>query len=113
MINRTQFTFLIFISTFFLFSCTRDEIRENVLECSSSYTYDVDIKPIITGNCVGCHSPNGRDWPYLTSYAEISNHIDAIEREVVIEKEMPKNGSLSDGEIQKIKCWIDEGFPEK
>ena len=67
MINRIQFTFLIFISTFFLFSCTRDEIKENVFECPSSYTYGVDIKPIITENCVGCHSPNGGYLPTLTT----------------------------------------------
>lgn len=115
MINRTQFTFLILISTLFLFSCTRDEIKENVFECPSSYTYDVDIKQIITKNCVGCHSPNGGYLPTLTTYAEVSNHIDAIEREVVIDKEMPwgEDDSLSNEEIQKFKCWIDEGFPKK
>ena len=79
-------------------------------------TYTGNIKSIIDGNCITCHSPEGQksDVPLLT-YEQVSAKISEIK--IRIEKPagdpmaMPKGGKLLQSNIDLINKWIANGMP--
>jgi mono/diheme cytochrome c family protein len=83
----------------------------------TAVTYTANIKSIIDGNCVSCHSPGGEksDVP-LQTYAQVSGKSSLIKTR--IEKPagdplvMPKGGKLSQANIDLINKWITAGMPE-
>jgi hypothetical protein len=100
------FLALFLVSTAVLFACKKDNKFEPVCD-GSTPTYDADISAIISQNCVGCHS----------SYATYSGLSSAFsngdfEREVLTNQTMPQSGSLSEAQLNQIKCWVENGFPE-
>lgn len=94
-----------------LFSCEEHVIdteeETGIVEtCNPNTSFSGQVEPIIQNNCVSCH--NGSQPPNLTSYSRISNNSDII-KSVVITRRMPLGGSLSNEEIDAIKCWVDNG----
>lgn len=83
----------------------------------TAVTYTSNIKSIIDGNCVSCHSTGGEksDVP-LQTYAQVSAKASLIKTR--IEKPagdplvMPKGGKLSQANIDLINKWITAGMPE-
>lgn len=88
-----------------------------------TYTYWADVKPIVDASCTGCHQP-GEIGPFsLTDYDETKAVGDLVSK-VVGEKTMPPfitdsecrdykhDPSLSDGQIEVLQTWVDEGMPE-
>jgi len=67
------------------------------------------ISSIISTNCgiSGCH--NGSRDPNLSSYAGISSNGGAIV--AAISSNMPPGKSLSQDQINLIKCWVNDGAP--
>lgn len=111
--NKKHIILSFAIVSSFTYSCTKDEVVEDsVEECSTPYTFDADIASIITDKCTNCHAPGGQS-PILTNYAEVVENINTFKIEVVVDKTMPLGSPLSDEEIQKISCWIDQGLLEK
>ena len=95
-----------------LASCGEDESPITV-DCNA-VTYAGTIKPLVAANCSSsnCHgggSVNG-DW---TTYAGIETVAKngVMNTRVVVDKDMPLNGSLSEEEIAQVKCWLDDGAP--
>jgi mono/diheme cytochrome c family protein len=79
-------------------------------------TYSGNIKAIIDGNCVSCHSPGGENSNVpLQTYAQVSGKASLIK--VRIEKPagdplvMPRGGKLSQTNIDLINKWIADGMP--
>lgn len=79
-------------------------------------TYTANIKSIIDGNCVSCHSPGGENSAVpLQTYAQVSAKAATIKER--IEKPagdplvMPKGGKLSQANIDLINKWIANGMP--
>ncbi|GAB5416825.1 MAG: hypothetical protein Crog4KO_16910 [Crocinitomicaceae bacterium] len=89
-----------------LFACKKEDNFVPVCD-GSAPTYDADISAIITQNCVGCHSS-------YASYSGLSSDLSNgnFEREVLNEQTMPQGGSLSNAQLNQIKCWAENGFPE-
>jgi len=82
--------------------------NKNTVTCDgSTRTYDADIKSIIDANCVSCHSSYNNYDGLMSSVNDGS-----FEKEVLSKQSMPQNGSLSEEELTKIKCWVDQGAPE-
>lgn len=75
----------------------------------SSPTYNADIKTIINSSCTksGCH-------PSFSSYSGIRFYLNngAFSKYVLENQSMPKGGSLSHSELDKLQCWHDNGYPE-
>jgi hypothetical protein len=86
---------------------------------TTNITYRFSINPILTSNCTGCHSgPNAPDGVHLDTYegvkVQAANHflIGVITHSPGYPA-MPKNGNmLSDCNINKIRMWVDAGFPD-
>jgi uncharacterized membrane protein len=98
-------------------ACTKDEVTEDTPDedCATEYTYDADISTIINNNCISCHS--GEEPPRLTNYSEVINSIERVKARAITEKTMPRTEEgiiipLSDSDIEKINCWINQNTPK-
>jgi hypothetical protein len=97
-----------FTAAVLLFSCRKDEVED--IQCDGSNpTYTGQIRAIINANCTNsnCH-------PGYSTYAGLEGILQngSFEREVLTDQTMPRNGNLSSSELSKIKCWVENGFPE-
>ncbi len=99
---------LLFIATFVL-SCKKDEVKCD----GSTPTYATDIKPILDNNCMGCHDAGGSNTDYST-YSKLTPVLNngKFESEVITRQSMPRGSSLTASQLSKIKCWIENGFPQ-
>ncbi|MFT6503704.1 MAG: mono/diheme cytochrome c family protein [Crocinitomicaceae bacterium] len=97
---------------FLTFSC--DKTSDFVPVCDGSApTYDADVAALISQKCLQCHgagSSNGNFSTYSGLSAVTSNG--KFEQEVLTDRTMPQTGSLSEAELNQIKCWVENGFPE-
>ncbi|MCB9223812.1 MAG: hypothetical protein R2780_03425 [Crocinitomicaceae bacterium] len=111
---------------FFLFSCLKDKTLEPKPDltsglCSTIVSYSLDIRPIIESSCktqagpgTGCHDA------WIDNYSPIENYISigSWQNRCFSLKDMPEIpnawaiDSLSEDEIQTMKCWIEQGYPE-
>jgi hypothetical protein len=75
----------------------------------SSPTYNADVKSIINAKCTssGCH-------PSISSYNGLRTYLNngSFSKEVLENQSMPKGSSLSNGELDLLQCWHDNGYPE-
>ena len=92
-----------------LFSCSNNDNDVIVVD---EPTYDATIKSIVDNNCMSCHSSSYN--PEIDTYAAIVLKIEdgTFENAVLVEKSMPKNGSLTEAELANIEKWIDNNYPE-
>ena len=95
-----------------LMSCKKDELHTPVCD-GSNPTYDADISLIIDQNCIQCHGANSSHGDF-TTYNNMNSVITngKFEQEVLTDQTMPQNGSLSQEQLNKIKCWVENGYPE-
>ena len=86
--------------------------------CTEVVSYGADVTPIITTRCAivgygGCHNGgNGSnlDWRVFSNVHNKASQIkDRITRTPGTAGHMPKNGTLTDAQIQLISCWVDQG----
>ncbi|MCM4167805.1 hypothetical protein DHD08_08945 [Arenibacter sp. H213] len=79
-------------------------------ECELAVSYASTIRPLIDNNCMPCHNGDGKEpfAPDLRTYNSVMG-IAGLIKEVTQSRRMPKEGSLSNEEINAIKCWVDQG----
>ena len=82
-------------------------------------TFSGAVKPILTANCISCHSaPNASAGVLLTEYSSVKNRALSGQLLGVITHSpgyppMPQNAArLSDCNIAKIKKWVTTGAPD-
>jgi hypothetical protein len=107
---------LLFITLVFcFFACSKDDV--NSVECDgSNLTYNSGVSSIINSNCnaSGCHnsgSPNGN----FTSFSGLQGVIGngTFNSRVLTKQDMPQgSATLTQSQLNKLKCWVDNGFPE-
>lgn len=96
-------------------SCTKkkDDIVNN--SCSTTPGFVTQVAPIIQTNCAtnsGCHVSGSVSGPGpLTSYTLIKGAAERI-KTAVVSRRMPLGATLSEADIQKIRCWVDAGAPQ-
>ena len=117
---KIHFGLLTLISLFSFTSCLKDKTVP-VDECATFISYTSDIRPIIESSCktglgggTGCHDAWIDEHENITPYMTSS----IWPNSVLVEKTMPLIpndfgiDSLTEDEIQIMKCWIDQGYPE-
>lgn len=92
---------------------TKDAINCEVsqeVRILSGTLYSATVSPIIETNCAvsGCHS--GSQAPDLRNFDNIQANASSI-KSAVVSGRMPKEGSLTQSEIDAIACWVDDGAP--
>lgn len=93
--------------------CTQDSSNCNTLNMS----YANNIAPIISTNCNGCHSGSSPSGGInLTSYSGVSTTAasgklyNAVAQNGMAQS-MPPSSKLSTCDINKIKSWVEAGYP--
>ncbi|MEM1348930.1 MAG: monooxygenase [Myxococcota bacterium] len=100
-----------------------DEQTQDTPRVSSAVTWHQDVRPIIEGRCMRCHT-EGAIGPFpLETYEDAFRTREAIKTSVV-ERTMPPwlpasccnsfldNFSLTDAQIATVEAWVDQGAPE-
>jgi hypothetical protein len=92
-------------------SCKKDDDSGKLTpSCDGSHpTYQSQIKSIIDARCASsnCH-PNYSTYDGLLPDLEGGD----FRREVLVNQSMPQGSSLTQDQINKIQCWVNDGFPE-
>jgi hypothetical protein len=92
---------------------------ENTTECDTiNLTYTAHIAPILSNNCIGCHSgsnPSGNI--LLTNYSQVSAQASTGLLQAAVSHSagtvaMPPGNRLSDCNVNKIKAWANQGRNE-
>lgn len=112
-------TLTVLFSLLLFISCTSNSVDDDPdpdPPNNGDVTYTQDIKPIIDGKCLGCHTnPPSNNAPMpLISYDNVK---DAVMNRGLIGRvedgSMPPVGSdLTDAQVQQIKDWQAGGFEE-
>lgn len=78
---------------------------------ASGISYSGNISSIIAKNCAvsGCH--NGSQSPDFRSFKNIHDNAGQI-KTLTGNRTMPREGSLTQAEIDMIACWVDDGALE-
>lgn len=98
-------------------SCKKDEPKDP--ECkfpNATLSYSQNMKAIIDQYCISCHSPGSGVAGVVgdfTTYDGIKSRLadGAVLDRVVVKKDMPQGGGMSQGLRDSINCWIAAGFP--
>ena len=80
-------------------------------------TYQQHVRPIITANCLSCHSdPPSNNAPMpLTTYSDVRGAVETrglLNRINSTTNPMPPNGRMPSSTRQVIEDWVDQGFLE-
>ncbi|MCM2280032.1 MAG: hypothetical protein NDJ89_18315 [Oligoflexia bacterium] len=78
---------------------------------SESVTYSGQILPLFKKHCSGCHNDDSSIPNWLT-YKVAFERRERIYERVVVKKDMPLGGALSDEERELVGRWIRAGAPE-
>ena len=96
-----------------LISCKKDTVSPTCDGTNSTYTSN--IKTIIDNNCLssGCHGSGSSNGDF-TTYEGLKTYCDngKFQSQVLDNQTMPKGSSLSSDQLNKIQCWIDNGYPK-
>lgn len=76
----------------------------------STTSYLLDIKPILMGSCIitGCHNGSNSSLPNFSNLSTVQANASMIKSRTQ-SKNMPKTGSLTQGQIDLLACWVDDG----
>lgn len=107
------FTGILLLSTLSLVACKKGKTSNDLdPNCTDTISFQTDILPLITNNCAGCHGSGNTTGYTLTNHTNISNNasnmLNAMRGQGGMQL-MPPSGSLSDADIQKFNCWINQG----
>lgn len=115
------------IGSVFLFgACESDKFEEELPVVKDNVSFELDIQPILSAECAGCHNPANVEPDLREGYAyvslmegdeegivpgesEESELMEMLERESEDGNNMPPSTPLSSLKIALIKKWIDEG----
>jgi cytochrome c5 len=113
-------TFIILFSILFV-SCDSKTYEEVATVANPTYTKN--IKPLFQSKCTTCHSPTATtdQEPYLTTSDEIKSAIENNSLECLIDDPtqcfynassiMPPTGRMPQVNIDMVKTWIANGYP--
>jgi hypothetical protein len=112
---------MLFIAAGFAIGCSKgsgsagNDPGQPAANCEAIHaTFSGDIAPLIQTQCAigsGCHAAGSNNGPgQLTSFNEIRAASSNI-KSAVESGRMPLGGSLSQTQINLVKCWVDSGSP--
>lgn len=92
-----------------------EELYGKETEPPAEVSFSTDIFPIIQMSCAttGCHIQGGFANGIFEDYDGVNAKVKngSLRQRVLVEKDMPPGGSLSDKELAIIKAWLDNGAP--
>lgn len=117
---KKSIKFVLPLLSIFIMSCSSDSEGDLLPPddddggiVDNGVTYTANIRPIMTNNCVACHSnppTNGAPFP-LTTFSEVSGRASGVFNRTN-NGTMPPAGKLPQANIDLISDWISGGTPE-
>lgn len=117
--------FAVISAVLLLSACENDKIPEELPVVKDSVSFALDIQPILSAQCAGCHNPSNvspdfrKGFAYeslledeegvIPGNAEESELTEMLEWAKTSDNPMPPTTPLSPLKIALIKKWIDEG----
>lgn len=102
---------LMFVSALFIVSCESSTFQD-ISAVVTDPTYSKNIAPVLSAQCVGCHS-NGSQYPPLESYADV---MDATQNGSLLCRINGSCGNvmpatkMPQATIDMIQRWADNGY---
>ena len=106
-------------------SCTSDQLEEIIIDneaCDTlDATYDGMVSVIINSTCSlpGCHNAGSVFGDYTTYSSDLigATNSGEFEDRIIVNRAdpvrgMPRGDELDDDELEIMRCWIENGFPE-
>lgn len=115
-VNSPVISSCIFLFSLIALSSCDYHNREDFYPCNEDYlNYDCHIQYIIDKNCAtsGCHNSSNEELYHLSTYENVYRMRMDIQKRAIIDKTMPKGGSLSNTEYDDLRDWINQGALEK
>ena len=109
--NNIVCTIYIITTTMFLVQGCSSKTATNINVCSNLVvSFSRDIQPIFISSCSksGCHDGDPLNPGPLVNYNDVKQSINQILPSVTVGR-MPKDSALSEGDKNKIICWINNG----
>lgn len=94
-------------------SCQKSQ--KHVPTCDGSNpTFVSQVEAIVEDNCYACHSAGSGNTVY-TSYEDMEYSFTdgSFESEVLSKQTMPEGKSLTNAQLDLLRCWVDNGFPKE
>lgn len=85
------------------------EVNQTV-SIRSGVSFANTIQPIIQHNCAVSDCHNGSQFPDLRVFKNIQDNASLI-KTLTSNRTMPKEGTLTQEQINAIACWVDDGAP--
>ncbi|NOS90725.1 MAG: hypothetical protein HOP30_02275 [Cyclobacteriaceae bacterium] len=108
-----------------LAACENDKLSEEIPVVKDNISFALDIQPILSSQCAGCHNPGNvkpdlrKEFAYgsltedeegvVPGNSEESELVQMLERISEDGKSMPPSTPLSPLNLALIRKWIDEG----
>lgn len=104
MVNRIL-TVALFCSLLIV-GCKKKESKVTPVCDGSSPTYTSFVSGLIASKCASCHD--------YSTYAKLSTVTSngKFKSEVLEKQSMPQGGSLTESELNKLQCWVENNYPE-
>ena len=129
---KSTFSSVFFIGLLLILGCTNDSESDLLVtddqettnpiddddSVEATVTFTEDIQPIITQNCLGCHSnPPRNGAPFaLVTFDQVRSRSSGVLRTVSLQTgepgAMPPSNRIPQAAIDLIEQWIDEGRAE-
>lgn len=88
-------------------SCKKTKKKITPVCDGTNATYNNTVKAIVNSSCVSCHSnySSYSGLSTITSNGQFKQH-------VLTDQDMPKGSSLTSDQLNKIQCWVNNGYPQ-
>jgi len=110
-LKKLMFVFLVIL----FFSCSKEEKKTSIACDGSNLTYNTGVSSIINNSCnsSNCHG-SGSSHGSFTTYSGLQTVISSgsFNSSVLTNQNMPKGSSLTQNQLNELKCWVDNGYPE-
>ncbi len=110
-----MFRLLLGLTLSTMLACTSD-MTEMPAACVGTPTFDSGIRDIIRSKCAtsGCHDGSASVGNYR-SYQGMQGILNnqGFRQQVIVTMAMPLTGMLTATEFDRLRCWSENGYPEK
>ncbi len=87
-------------------SCKKSKNKITPVCDGTNATYSNTVQSIVSSNCVSCHSGYSTysGLSTITTNGKFAQH-------VLTSQDMPQGSTLSADQLNKIQCWVNNGYP--
>lgn len=87
--------------------CKKSKKKVTPVCDGTNATYNNTVKAIVNSSCVSCHSnySSYSGLSTITGNGQFAQH-------VLTDQDMPKSSSLTSDQLNKIQCWVNNGYPQ-